>query len=47
VEQFPVGGVPADEEEAFLAAHETGTDSGHSVTGSAVGVVACCWRCLR
>jgi hypothetical protein len=44
VEQFPVGGVPADKEEAFLGTHDTGADSALSAAGSAVGVVAFWWR---
>ncbi len=47
VEQFPVSRIPADQQQAFVAAHETEADSGPSVPGSAAGVVACCWRCLR
>jgi hypothetical protein len=47
VEEFPVGRIPADQQQAFVAAHETEADSAPSVAGSAVGVVACCWRCLR
>ena len=43
VEQFPVGGVPADEGEAFGLGHATG------VTGSVALVVLADgdWRCLR
>ena len=43
VEEFPIGGVPADEEEAFGLGHATG------VTGSVALVVLADgdWRCLR
>jgi hypothetical protein len=43
VEEFPVGGVPADEEEAFGLGHATG------VTGlvASVELADLDWRCLR